>query len=416
MRRIVTLLLLQFLWLTVVRAGEVKATASWSLDFPRKAPPEEVININFSEKGNAEGAVLDLTKGAPLNKASYKLIAVKQGESDEPVEILKITASLQDENKATALNIVPKSLPKKDVTYMLKVEPGTWQFGPGSSYDAAKTTELKLDSANLELDQAFAAPRTLRTKVEIAGGTIGTGSLQIHSGLTQFSGDALWGADFLGKADFSFLARDKKKYLNSLVGELKVFGASIWNERNEDFTGFLQGGLTSRVESDQTFDTVNGTVGVGAGSYIKNPLTTFLHNNAVKLLQGKDIQEAGVAPYLFVAYDYVDHVKKGVAPNTGNNRARFDFDWSLPLLRGYEFPKTLGLTQQSFDADFLVQIEIIYDVRQSKFMDNSKLTLEFRPQTASDKAPSFTLTYAQGKATPTFQHFDALLAGLKIAF
>jgi hypothetical protein len=416
MKRLGLLLSLQFLSILAVEAGEVTAKGSWSLQFPKTSPPIEVININFTEKGNEEeGPVLDLTKGAPLNKASYKLFAV-QGDSQQPVEIVSITPSLQAADKATALDIVPKSLPKKDVKYLLKVEPGAWQFGTGSSYDKAKATELKLDNDNLDLDKAFVAPRTLRTKVEIAGGTTGTGSVQIHSGLTRFSDNALWGADFMGKADFSFLARDKKKYLNSMVAELKGFGAFIWGAGNEDFTGLLQGGLTARVESDQTFDNVNGTLGVGVGSYIKNPVTTFLHGNIVQLLQGKKLQEAGVAPYLFLSYDYVDHWKEGIADQTGNNRARFDLSWSLPLLRGLEFPKILGLTQQTFDADFLVEVEIIYDFRQSEFMDNSKLSLEFRPQTPSDKAPSFTFTYAQGKATPTFQHFDAFLAGIKLPF
>ncbi len=152
------------------------------------------------------------------------------------------------------------------------------------------------------------------------------------------------------------------------------------------------------------------------GSYIKNPLTTFLHGNVVKLLQGKELKEAGVAPYLFFSYDYVDHLKQGVSTATGNERLRADFSWSLPLLRGFEFPKTLGVTQQVFDADFLADVEVIYDFHSSKLMDNTKLTLEFRPEMAADKAPSFTLTYARGKATPTFKNFDALLAGMKIPF
>ena len=86
----------------------------------------------------------------------------------------------------------------------------------------------------------------------------------------------------------------------------------------------------------------------------------------------------------------------------------------MPIARGWKVPDIIY--KGSFDADFLIDIETIYDPVEAKFFNNSKLTLDFHSQVNPDKSPAFTLTYAQGKATPTFKHFDAFLAGLKIPF
>ena len=85
----------------------------------------------------------------------------------------------------------------------------------------------------------------------------------------------------------------------------------------------------------------------------------------------------------------------------------------MPIARGWKLPVVF---KDGFDGDFLVDVETVYDVVEGKFYNNSKLTLDFHSQVNPDKAPGFTLTYAQGKATPTFQHFDAFLAGLKFPF
>jgi len=77
-------------------------------------------------------------------------------------------------------------------------------------------------------------------------------------------------------------------------------------------------------------------------------------------------------------------------------------------------------TQQTFDLDFWPNWKASMIFEQGRFTDNSKLTLEIRPHllladnvppAQVAKMPAFTLTYAQGKASPTFNSFDTFLAG-----
>ena len=57
----------------------------------------------------------------------------------------------------------------------------------------------------------------------------------------------------------------------------------------------------------------------------------------------------------------------------------------------------------------------IYDIKDGKFFVENKLSVELTPAGDKKKA-SFILTYANGKATPTFQNVDTILAGLKLPF
>jgi hypothetical protein len=152
----------------------------------------------------------------------------------------------------------------------------------------------------------------------------------------------------------------------------------------------------------------------------RNPITDQIQEAI--LMQGplflnpRRIRVATIAPLFTFRYDYVSHIKDSKVADTGQNRLTGALFYRLPLAREIDILKSTGLTKQVFDSDFVTELEFVYDCDKQKFANNSKLTLEILPHTDAAHQPALTLTYAQGKATPTFQHFDAFLAGLKIPF
>jgi hypothetical protein len=49
-------------------------------------------------------------------------------------------------------------------------------------------------------------------------------------------------------------------------------------------------------------------------------------------------------------------------------------------------------------------------------MPDVRLSLDIGPVIEDKTAPRFTVTYVNGKTTPTFRNYNALLAGFKLPF
>jgi hypothetical protein len=62
----------------------------------------------------------------------------------------------------------------------------------------------------------------------------------------------------------------------------------------------------------------------------------------------------------------------------------------------------------------LIDVTPIYDIQKSEGFVEEKLSLEIMPETNTGKKPAFVLSYANGKATPTFTNVNTFLAGLKL--
>ncbi len=90
----------------------------------------------------------------------------------------------------------------------------------------------------------------------------------------------------------------------------------------------------------------------------------------------------------------------------------------MPILRNQGLRPLIS--DRVVDADFLIDLGGIYDIEKTRFTNTTTLSFEVHwrkaLEHASDKDPAFTLSYAQGKATPTFKNFDAFLAGVKLPF
>lgn len=371
-------------------------------------PPRPVIKIVFYDsKGSQLRDILKLSD-AVKDPSSYTILAEKDKKTEAmPVERVIVGSDAF----VSRVGLLPKGKLKDDVIYRVQVKDGVFVFKDSIQYlPKGELPAVSGEQLKAELD--YINNRALENKIEFLNGTSAAAGSVRATYKSYFQDEK--GVDWLeveaiGKADFNFLSQDKNKYLNSIVGEVGILYLNTWNVTEKyGIPAFV--GINGTVESDQDFKTVDSTGGVEAKLYLRNWLSEHLYTFFVR-----DIKEAGVAPLLKLGYSYVGHVKEGIPTNTGSQRLRADFYWSLPLYRGFDIRST-HLTQQLFDADFIFDIETIFDVEKSQFFNNSKIVLDFHAQTLRDKSPSFTLTYAQGKATPTFKHFDAFLAGIKVPF
>lgn len=418
-------------WLLMIGLIVAAVTQLWAADkllhiktivgVEQKGPPRLVIRLNLfdaNEKQSREPVIIvtdELTQ-----PDSYTVLA--KGKDAKPVAIEKVVPRNSDGHFAGGVDLFPTGDLSTDATYTVLPKPGVWKLRPGYTLSRVEAP-LAVSGPNIKLAHEEIKNRALQNKVEFLNGSvIGAGSAR-----ATYTYDRPRDTDWLrieavGKADFDFRSEDKTKYFNSVVGQLSAFYVSKWvlaTESVPELPGEVvpryaipyHVGLSSSVESDQTFRTVDLTTGLTFVAYANNLVTDVLHSLLVPRI---DELEAGVAPKFKFGYDYVGHVKEGVDAGTGNHRVTADFYWSMPVGRGWKLPEFIY--KERFDADFLVDVETVYDLQKGRFFDNSKLTLDFHSQVNSDKSPAFTLTYAQGKATPTFKHFDALLAGLKVPF
>lgn len=243
---------------------------------------------------------------------------------------------------------------------------------------------------------------------------------------------------FNAKGDFVFPSKEKTSFFNSLNADLEYVYSHMPDTSESSaspdapfdphnlaapknrWEPFWDIGISGKYESDQSFDNVNLLVGVVGHVILRNPITDQIQQaillHGPLFLNPKREYVATIAPLITVRYDYVSHVKESKEVDTGQNRLSAALFYRLPLARGIDLLKRTGLTEQEFDSDFVAELEFVYDCDKEEFANNSRLTFEILPRTGAENQPAFILTYAQGKATPTFKHFDAFLVGLKLPF
>jgi hypothetical protein len=381
---------------------------------------KEIIKVRFLVDGKDVGK-LQVDPFA-LKSDNYAIIERESGKADREIPL---DGNPQPRGIAgiQSIFLIPnEDIPVKGKKYVLRVAHSLTIEAPDGSHGVVAPKDYELNIKIAELDREILAPQSVESKFELQTGT-GGGAIsaryhfrkdqvkqELRDGVT--SNDAWLHIDFTAKVDVNVTPKEKNKYLDSMTAELDLFHAYSWPNLPNDINvlpvlmGHSEFGLTSRFETDRDFKTTAATAGAAYSVFVKNPVTTWLHSAFVP-----KIKEAGVAPFFVVAYDYVSEIRHGAATDKGNNRLRGEFSWSLPLLREQSIP-VLG----SADADALFEVGGIYDFDKQALTDTTKITLEVRQHEASDQSWSYTLTYGQGKATPTFKHFDAILAGLKKTF
>lgn len=347
---------------------------------------------------------------AGLKPDSYTLTAVEKGKAPTKVPIIAVAATGRDlkPGHARSIAILPQTL-KKGVEYSITLPHILIIDGDDGVPVEVPPNTYPLGSKELEQNLKYTAPLALENKLEVLNGS-GGGQASVHFHLQQnrfTEGDWLH-VDFDAKADINLESKDKGRYFDSIIAELDAFHAYDWEfgDASASEQGHAEFGLSSRFESDRAFENINLTAGLTYEVYFKNRFTTGLHHLVAP-------KEAGVAPLFVVAYDYVGHISQsGDTPNTGNQRLRAGFYYSLPLFRSVQVP-IFSMLMGSADGDFLIAAEVLYDAEKDMLTDNTKLTLDLRQHTEKSDGWAYNLTYARGRATPTYKNFDALLFGIK---
>jgi hypothetical protein len=412
-------------------------------------------------RSNAGGPVYDnfqvvfLEDGIPSQKLivtpavtaanSYELIG-KKGNDLTELEIASVRA-IPKGGPALRLEIIPKEKPdvsKFDAFQLRPKNPAIWQFTDGSAFHYANhgsfaVLDTKIIKENATYYRRFSGFQNhVDTSHKFDAGVV---SLELHY-QARTSEESTQSDAYLflfnAKGDFVFPQKEKASFTNNLNADLEF----VYSHLPDTFKSsapagslvdphhipppenrwepFWDLGISAKYESDQNFENVNFLAGVVAHIILRNPITDSLQRgillNEPLFLNPKRIVIATIAPLITLRYDYVSNVKEGQPLDTGKNRFTGALFYRLPLAREIDILKSTGLTKQVFDSDFIAELEAVYDFDKKKYANNSKLTLEIVPHTDVEHQPALILTYAQGKTTPTFQHFDAFLAGLKVPF
>ncbi|HYJ06538.1 MAG TPA: hypothetical protein VEX43_15485 [Chthoniobacterales bacterium] len=376
-------------------------------------PPRIEFRLQALKKGKPSEIVWDATA---RSKDSYHIWAKtkdNQNWHEIPFEVLQINL---DEASVAYVELVTTAKIESDSSYKVTIDPNAKLRIVGMAEPITpKIDGYPIKGEDIKRDEAYLELRNLSPKIEILGGNgAGNGSFLFRFGLRNNETDPFAG-ELLAKGDFNFTSKDRDEYFDNLTGQVRGYYSSDWGDPRSSFCGYLQAGLHAKVETDQVFDNIDGSVGVNIHLRVKNPVTTALHS----LLVPK-INETGTAPLFVFGYEAVSHIEQDGTKNTGSQRLTADFYWSMPVARNIKVPSGWGtevlFDTKMFEIDFLVDVQTVYDLDKSKFTNNSKLVLDFHAHSPDDKSPSFTLTYARGKASPTFEHFDAFLAGFKVPF
>ena len=271
--------------------------------------------------------------------------------------------------------------------------------------DTTLVGPTKLDTSQLKLGDGFAS------LLGGAGGAVLSGKLDANLGTVL--NDQLY-LKAKATADVSVGGTDPKKYFNSVVGEINA----TYVFENKDY--FLIGkqwpeiGFVGRIESDKDFKTVDGTLGLGAWITIDNSLTRAI-GKAVYIGRRPEIDPPNSAPALWVSYDYVGKLENEnttSSVHTGNNRLKANLYWPLWIAHGWNL--TGGIIDSTYSLRVVADVTPIYDIEKDKAFFEEKMSLELMPETKTGKKPTLVLTYANGKATPTFTNVDTFLAGIKL--
>jgi len=405
-------------------------------------PTHDVLQIEFWDPEERPGYLI--VNEAVRSPASYELFG-RKGTSTTALEIAKVVP-VPGEGPAMQLVIHPRELLdyEKYETFEFRVkDKSVWKFKDGDWKNKGGGAFLVIQSKRIEKNAAryrrFSGFQNhVDTGHNIDGGVL---SLELHYEARTSEESTAQGAYlflFNARGDFVFPTSEKTSFFNSLNADLEYVYSHMPDTSESSaapgapfdphnlaapknrWEPFWDIGISGKFESDQSFDNVNLLVGVVGHVILRNPITDQIQQGILLhgplFLNPKREFVATIAPLITLRYDYVNHVKDSKEVDTGQNRLSAALFYRLPLARGIDILKRTGLTDQVFDSDFVAELEFVYDCDKDKFANNSRLTFEILPRTGAKNQPSFIFTYAQGKATPTFQHFDAFLAGFKMPF
>lgn len=389
-------------------------------------PRLEVIRIGLKD---SEGEINHFIRSDSPVILDPRRFQLKQ--DGKAVSFKPLLKNVKPPGLVSAIFLVPEKPLKQVKGITLEMTQGTGAEPGLVLKDGTKIAKFgPVDLAGGEADIEFLnRNKAVEKKIAVLGGENG-GSLSLRlaygvdslaqpapstttGAATDRSHDRFFRLQSILDADLSYQPEKNSNYINSINGEVDYVLAQFFQAKSfGDMRGLFETGLSGRFEADQMFDKINLTVGWTNWLSMNSPgLSKFATGLC---LIGK--AEANVPPILVFSYDYVSPVKNDLPVNnegedTGRNRLRGRFYWSIQLAHDADL-----LIVKHYNADLLIDVGGAYDFESGKALPDVRLSLDIGPVTADDKAPKFTLSFVNGKTTPTFRNYNALLAGFKLPF
>ncbi len=399
-------------------AEKIHVGASWT---SQTMHPDEITVGPYRESGGIVPRVLiniDASQGIK-NPKLFQLTQEKGGKK-EVVEITQVEAKQvpsNPKNHVATILLILKKPPLDDAKYTLVIPEGALQ--------------LDVDPKEFTLDDYLGKPIAVsgspkehnkdahpfpENKLALQQGSeTGTVSFQYYHNYVFGSIEKnLFDIHLSLNADASLRSALSNKYIDKLEAEAGGYWVKIVGLDHEVLgqRGIIEGGFSTKLQADQQLQKIDSTVGLNTWLWLNNDFFGSIYRGACIFGIKPDF---GLPPTIILGYDYVSHLKNDASANgfSGNNRLTGRFAWTLPI--GRNLHSDVIILSQIKELNLVTDVSSTYDVANSKIAPLANLSLDF-VLSASDKMPSVSLSFADGKAAPKFQQFDAFLAGFKMHF
>ncbi len=401
--------------LQLTLAEKIHLGASWT---SQEMHLDEIRVGPFREDGSAlPKALIDINASQGIkNPKLFQLIQEKGGKK-EVVEITQVEAKqvpTNPPNRVARIILVLKKPPLDDAKYTLTIPAGAIVLDLPSGLTLADSDKPIAISGSPKEHNKYAHPFPENKLALQQGSETGTVSFQYYHNYPFSSADNLFDIHLSLNADASLRSALSNKYIDKLEAEAGGYWVRMVGLEHDVLgqRGIIELGFSSKLQADQQLQKIDSTVGLNAWLWLNNDFFGDIYRNACFFGNKPDF---GLPPTIILGYDYVSHLKNDASANgfSGNNRLTGRFAWTLPI--GRNLHSDVIILSQIKEINLVTDASGTYDVENSKIAPLANLSLDFVLST-SDKLPSVSLSFADGKAAPKFQQFDAFLAGFKMHF
>lgn len=118
-------------------------------------------------------------------------------------------------------------------------------------------------------------------------------------------------------------------------------------------------------------------------------------------------------PLINLSYELVEKVRRDAESRARSidrttDRARLNLYWQLLL--GHKF---VELFDSPYNLTVVIDSGVAYDFGNEQTVPDVNLALEFGPYRPNKAAPTFVLSYVNGKTATKFEDYNEVLGGLK---
>ena len=217
------------------------------------------------------------------------------------------------------------------------------------------------------------------------------------------------------EAEGTYKPTEKSKYLKRIDGEVN-FAAEIPSIDEGSFRWLSDIGIAGRIESDQYFKDVDGSV----GALWWNAINGDVIQGAGKFLcLAGEKPENIPSPIITVGYDWVfklnDDIEGGRQRKDTTQRLRAKLYWSVLLAHNVRMLSFIG-HDSPYNADLVIDVGGAYVFTIDKLVPDVKVSLELSPPFATGKEFTIFVSYENGKTRSRFENYNSLLAGFKLPF